>query len=356
MHNMKKILSILFFTLTLACGWAMPVFDSYLPDTSGEYVYYRDFSFERESYVGILYYDDETFQLRYYAPQSEAGFLTEKDIELLVSVDPEADHLELTGERFISHLTPGDEDTEIVNYLHDLLYELFARRSRAEIITYENQDDKSGYYDFMQFGGNVKIIYDCTVPLFNLRTIYSEGGDVLFNCVTFGQIKSTTDGTFSDFKGFNFPAVSADENPKAYKKAKSNPAVYEKQSILLDKNWTQQLENFWTLNEDSLIALSEIPDFYEDYNKNCCFLIRKLLLSAENSYTDFSSTESFIRENSVKIISKTAQTKSQRMIVNTKILTKNSAKKSMNYFSIATYESAYKKNQSYFEKIIKSYK
>ena len=353
---MKKLFSILLLNFTLTVSWAMPVFESYLPDTSGEYVYYRDYSFERESYVGILYYDDETFQLRYYAPQNEAAFLTEKDIELLVSADPEADHLELTGERFLSHLSPSDEDTEIVNYLHDLLYELFARRSRAEIITYENQDEKSGYTDFMQFGGNVKIIYDCTVPLFNLRTIYSEGGDVVFNCVTFGQIKSTTDPTFSDFKGFNFSASSADENPKVYKKAGEKTAAYEKQRLSLDKNWTQQLENFWTLNEDSLIALSEIPDYYDDFNKNSSFLIRKLLLSSENSYTDFASTETFIKDKIIKIISKTGQTKSQRMIVNTKILSKNPEKNSMNYFSIATYEAAYKKNQSYFEKIIKSYK
>ena len=353
---MKKIFTFLVSLILASAAFAMPVFKSYLTDTSGEYVYYRDYSFERESYVGILYYDDETFQLRYYAPQNEAGFLTEKDIELLVSADPEADHLELTGERFLSHLSPSDEDTEIVNYLHDLLYELFARRSRAEIITYENQDEKSGYTDFMQFGGNVKIIYDCTVPLFNLRTIYSEGGDVVFNCVTFGQIKSTTDPTFSDFKGFNFSASSADENPKVYKKAGEKTAAYEKQRLSLDKNWTQQLENFWTLNEDSLIALSEIPDYYDDFNKNSSFLIRKLLLSSENSYTDFASTETFIKDKIIKIISKTGQTKSQRMIVNTKILSKNPEKNSMNYFSIATYEAAYKKNQSYFEKIIKSYK
>lgn len=353
---MKKIFTSIVSLIFASAAFAMPVFKSYLPDTSGEYLYYRDYSFERESYVGILYYDDETFQLRYYAPQNEDAFLTEKDIELLVSADPKADHLELTGERFLSHLSPSDEDTEIVNYLHDLLYELFARRSRAEIITYENQNEKSGYTDFMQFGGNVKIIYDCTVPLFNLRTISSEGGDILFNCVTFGQIKNTADTSFSDFKGFNFKASKSDENPKIYKKSKEKIVLFEKQSISLDKNWTQQLENFWTLNEDSLIALSEIPDYYEDFTKNSCFLIRKLLLSSENSYTDFASTESFIRDKSIKIISKTAQTKSQRMIVNTKILTKNPEKKSMNYFSIATYESAYKANQGYFEKIIKSYK
>ena len=69
---MKKVLSSLFSFILCAGLFAMPVFSSYLPDTSGEYVYYQDKTFERESYIGIIYYDDETFGIRYYSPKSES--------------------------------------------------------------------------------------------------------------------------------------------------------------------------------------------------------------------------------------------------------------------------------------------
>ena len=75
---MKKIISALRAIFISASLFAMPVFESYLPDTSGEYVYYQDRTFDRESYIGIIYYDDDTFGIRYYAPKSESLFLPEK--------------------------------------------------------------------------------------------------------------------------------------------------------------------------------------------------------------------------------------------------------------------------------------
>lgn len=355
---MKKLLSS-FFTFILCAGlFSMPVFESYIPDTSGEFVYYQDKSFERVSYVGILYYDDETFQVRYYAPKDETKFLPEKEINLLISVNPEADHWDMTGERILTSISPdpASDDAQIVNYLHDLLYEFSSRRSHRPVINFQNQQEESFFSDFVQFGGNVKVVYDCVVPLFNIRSIEDTNGQKVFDCITIGQIKDTNDPTFEDFKGFDAIEKNDEKKVKAYSKAKALNVSFQNQRLTLDKNWNQQLENFWTLNEDSLIALSAIPSFYEDADKNNCFIIRKLLLSAKESYTVFSATEYFINGEKIKIVSKTAQTNSNRMIYNTKLINKNEKNKNLDYFSIATYENAYKANQGYFEKIIKSYK
>ena len=48
--------------------------------------------------------------------------LAEKDIRILFTIDASQDHVELTGERIISTVTP--DDTDIINYIHDILYEL----------------------------------------------------------------------------------------------------------------------------------------------------------------------------------------------------------------------------------------
>ena len=81
---MKKTLLTL---IILFCGavaaFSLPGFTPFVPDTAGEYVYYRDYSFARESYIGILNYDDTSSQIRYYAPTSRQLSMPEKDIALL---------------------------------------------------------------------------------------------------------------------------------------------------------------------------------------------------------------------------------------------------------------------------------
>ena len=353
---MKRIISALWAIFISASLFAMPVFESYLPDTSGEYVYYQDRTFDRESYIGIIYYDDDTFGIRYYAPKSESLFLPEKEIALLLTVDKNAGHWEMTGEKILTRISPEpeSEDAQIINYLHDLLYEFSSRRGKLPVISPENQEEYSTFTDFVQFGGDVKITYDCIVPLFNIRTIASEKDGKVFDCISFGQIKSAGDTAFTDFKGFSSQAGQDEKAVKGYKKAKALTVSYENQSVNIDKNWTQQLENCWTLGDDSLISISAIPSFYDDYKKNACFLIRKLLLSSQGSYTDYSAAGYSIKVDGVKIVSKSYQTKNGRMIYNTKILSKTDS--GMSYFSIACYENVYKKNQSYFEKIIRSYR
>ncbi len=99
-------------------AFALPGVQPSIPDLSGQYVYYKDTTFERESYTGILCYDESTYALRYYAPMTNKKQRA-KDIQILFSLDPTKNHVDLTGERIITAITP--EDTDIVNYLHDSL-------------------------------------------------------------------------------------------------------------------------------------------------------------------------------------------------------------------------------------------
>ena len=177
----KTILSIITTILLTASVFALPGFTSFIPDSAGEYVYYRDTSFTRESYVGILMYDEATYQIRYIAPQDDTEKLPEKEIALLLTVDAKADFWNMTGEKIISTILPDTDDTEIVNYLHDLLYEFSARRIKADVV---ETDKLIIDQDYAQFGGNTSITFDARVPLFNIRTIADEKGNKVFDCVT----------------------------------------------------------------------------------------------------------------------------------------------------------------------------
>ena len=126
--------------------FALPGVQKTVPDASGEYVYYRDFSFNRESYVGFLYYDDSTYEARYYAPATET--LPAKNIDLLFSAAQKNGRLEMTGERFV--VPPQQDDVAIVNYIHDLVYELSGRR--AKLLEPPLVDYEKAAAPFMQAG------------------------------------------------------------------------------------------------------------------------------------------------------------------------------------------------------------
>ena len=112
---------------------ALPGFSPSISDVPGEFVYYQDKTFERESYIGFLMYDEKTYAVRYYAPSDPKTSAPEMNVRVYVTLDPDAGHIELTGEKIISARTP--DDGEIINYIHDMLYELNARRIKAGLIS-----------------------------------------------------------------------------------------------------------------------------------------------------------------------------------------------------------------------------
>ncbi len=351
--SMKKtILSIIATILLTTSVFALPGFTSFIPDSAGEYVYYRDTSFTRESYIGILGYDASTIQIRYFAPQDDAAMLPEKEIAILITVDPKADFWNMTGEKIISTILPDTDDTDIVNYLHDLLYEFSARRISADAV----ESDKLTFdQDYAQFGGKVALTFDARVPLFNIRTIADEKGSKVFDCVTIGAIKSAEDKSFEAFRGVTAPKPEVTKETRKASKAKI--CKFENRQVTLDESWEQKMENFWTLGNDSLITMSTLPKVAENKVLNDLYVQRKLLESTEGSYTDFQNCEiSYIQaKDSYKLVSTSFFPESNINVCLTKLLTRNKDG-GFDYFSISTYQSAYLKNPLYFDKIIKSYK
>jgi hypothetical protein len=66
---MKKVVcsSVLFILLFCSGLFALPGIDEWMPTVSGEYVYYRDYTFTDETYIGFLQYDAGTYAVRYYS-------------------------------------------------------------------------------------------------------------------------------------------------------------------------------------------------------------------------------------------------------------------------------------------------
>ena len=348
----KTILSILTSIILTTAAVALPGFTSFIPDAAGEYVYYHDSSFTRESYIGILCYDEATLQIRYFAPQDDNAKLPSKEIAILISVDPKSDYWNMTGENIISTILPDTDDTDLVNYLHDLLYEFSSRRISAGSV---ESDKVILDQDFSQFGGKVSLTFDARIPLFNIRTITDAKGTKVFDCVSIGTIKSSEDKSFDEFNGVAAPKPEVTKENKKASKAKI--CKFEKRQVTLDEEWEQKMENFWTLGNESLVTMSALPKVSDNKVLNDLYVQRKLLESTEGSYTDFQNCEITYTQakDSYKIINTSYFPESNINVYVTKILTRNS-EGGFDYFSISTYQTAYLKSPSYFDKIVKSYK
>lgn len=367
---MKKIFTTIIISLFVTATFsALPYFDSYIPDEAGDFVFYRDNSFTRESYIGILCYDDVTLQVKYFAPQNQN--LGEKEIAVLVTLNPDTPYMELTGEKIMGQILPESEDVDIVNYLHDILYEFNSHRmdAREDLILARDaknfllEPQKTVIQNYEQFGGKVAITYDAIVPLFNIREIKAGDGSSALKCVTIGKINSSDDKTFDNFKGI--PASQKNSKKGNLKSSKSEKISYKNKTITLDSQWKKVLnettntyfENLFTLGESAMISLSELSLPGEDFTKEALYVTRKILQGSQNSVTDLEN--SYIKWDSkqtkCQIFAELYNQENGRKKVNNDILLKNSDG-NLSYLSLAVFKDAFDSNVSYFNKILKSYK
>ncbi|MCR5063189.1 MAG: hypothetical protein K6A89_07905 [Treponema sp.] len=369
---MKKFFISIICLITFASSvFAIPYFSTIVKDEAGEFVYYRDFSFLRESYIGLLAYDDTTLQVKYYAPSDPAKNLAEKEIAILVTIDPETSYMKLTGEKIISEISPDSEDVDIVNYLHDILYEFNSHKVQETNIPDQTWADFSSLTkkDFVlerkltqqydQFGGIVEITYNPIIPLFNISQIKAPDGSIALSCVTIGKINSSDDKTFDAFKGI--PEEKAKKSKGKLKAKKASEYTYENQKISLGTEWKRVsdasdesiIENLFVLDTDAFISLNEIPSEYVD---NIYYLLRKLIQSSDNSIGDFKN--SYIKYDAktsvYEIYIENYNQKNNSKLVKI-IKLSDSAETKFSYVSLAVFKNAYDANVSYFRNILKSW-
>lgn len=350
---MKRIITSIAIFLASFFAFSLPAVTSSVPDFSGQYVYYKDFSFERESYIGIVYFDEDTYGLRYYAPAIEGSskFQPEKNIYILFTIDSQKQNLELTGERILTSITP--EDTDLVNYIHDFFYEMTARRQNAGSFS----EPKSEYQEYEQFGGNVTLYFNPLIPVFNLERIDSIDKKTVLQVVTAGQLVSSEDQSFAKFTGISQKFKDADHKFKKDKKARPLEVSYrasEKSSELkakLDSSWKAATENFYTLNNVAVFTVNEVTSPTEG---KIDVLKRRLLLGTELVYPDYRSQA--VQKNSNGLLfSQTSYHAESNSYTNDFKFIRIIDSKTVALYTLTVFAGAYEGNKKYFDSIIKSF-
>ena len=375
---MKKasVASILFGLVLLVAALtpaaAFPGIQSYLKDESGQYVYYRDYTFPYEAYVGFLHYDEGTYGMRFYAPNqplegvsqaaAQAGMAAKggmvgvpKSVEILFTVNTETKVTEMTGEKFLTTITGSD--TEIVNYLHDLVYEFSARRRKlADPVVTKAVSSRE---DFPQFGGPVTMKYSFDVPIFNLQEIIGADGAPSFQLATVGALASSSDNSFFAFTGFPAPMQDKARNFTSTQKKPSQKIQYKGQEIKLDEQWTQAAENMYLLGDVAMVAMTEFQPSEQVAAAGTAAILdafcRTLSLGTTGSYTDWGNRKIKRGRNELEVSLRTHIPEDNAVSQNFKFITKNKAG-GYSIMTLTIFDRAYKDNRTYFDAIVKSYK
>ena len=351
---MKKICFLFsIFILSISASFALPHVTQNVPDFSGQYVYYRDYSFERESYIGILCYDESTYAFRYYAPAiiEKKNPQPEKNIHILFTIDSEKEDLELTGERIVTSVTP--EDTDFVNYIHDFFYEMTKRRQNAGEVTAE----KSEYQDYEQFGGKVMLYFNPLIPLFNLEKIVSVDKKTLLQIITAGQLVSSEDESFSNFTGIAEKFKDTTHKFKKNKKSKTVNVVYkatENSSELktkLDSSWNAAAENFYTLNNVAVYTVNEVTSPMEG---KIDILKRRLLLGNELVYPNWQNQKIESKNGGTLFTQISYHAESNSYTYDFKFIREIDSK-TVGLYTLTVFAGAYTSDKKYFDSIIKSF-
>lgn len=351
---MKKSISLLFALLLLSVvASALPGVKQYTPDFSGEYVFYRDKSFTTPSVVGFVYYNASTYGARYYCPADAKKQSAPRDISIYYTVDAENGSIEMTGER-ITGSDGSQDDADIVNYLHDLFYELAERRQKQDL---QSAQPLVVSDDFVQFGGAVKITYNNVIPIFNVEKITAADGDAVLEVETIGALTSSGDSSFAYYKGVEGLPKDRERTTKL-ERGKRMPAQFGSQSVSIDSSWQKNMDNIWFLGDSALLSLTDIsaPQLFKDSPEQYQeILLKKLSESTELSFSLWKHYRAESKGNTVKLTSVFYQPEKGDVTRDFKILTKK-ADGNYTLLSLTVFDSVYQKNRSYFNKILKSYK
>lgn len=362
----KTFLSVIAFLLISLNASAIPGVKHFIKDNSGEFVYYRDKSFTRESYVGFLTYDETTYAARYFAPATKE--LPAKNIELLFTLNPKKPVIEITGERFVTPVT--QDDVEIINYIHDLIYELGKRRQSIGEISPRAESDKtvnpSVVYEkstvllnsglksseqFDQFGGKVEIYYDYLVPIFNVKKIMTPEGSA-FETVAVGMLKGSDDRSFSDFVPLA-PAKGMIGHKILSKKPAAKTYNFGTSSITLDGLWKQagQVENMFFYGDSAMVGVGVINSWELNlYLKTC-------LLSAHESYLPWDKISIIRQDNQITVYSTVFTGTVNSKKINSFITQSPKLDKKQNgMLTMVVSELDYENEKKYFTAILKSWK
>ena len=248
----KGMMPILWYCFVIIA--APPIFAAQKPLTqtaqgtfSGDYVVYRDYSWKTPTWVGFLYYDDETYGVFIHTPDKKST------ISILFSGKAEGTKLNLTGQQIISPITP--DDTFAVNYLMTLLPKLY------ELRTYPRPNNEifgasTVKTHIEEFGGAVELRFQSFIPLFHLTTITGAKKETILELTEIGTIQGSSEAAFYGYSPVE--PKTGTNTFKVDKKAQKETVTVSGIALALDSQWKKIADNSFLCGNTAFLTVSSI--------------------------------------------------------------------------------------------------
>lgn len=228
-------------------------FRDFAPMASGEFAFYRDYTFTEPTWTGILSYDENTWAAQTFAPG------TGRRVTVFFTGEIQNGEFILTGQRNDSDFR--QEDVPFINYLMQILPFLYNTRLTAEAAggnapeqNARTADDArtSGFLppriqaaaDSPLFGGKCEATFAPETPLFNVIHIKDASGKKVFEFEYGGIISKETSAGF-----FNFEPIP----PEAKKQLAEITAKRTPETDVTDVRAEQISPNFFLVGETVFI-------------------------------------------------------------------------------------------------------
>lgn len=248
---------------------------------SGEFAFYRDYTFNEPTWTGILFYDENTWAAQTFSPG------TGHRIIVFFKTEVQNGRLVLTGQKNDSNL---QQDVPFINYLMKIFPFLYDSRLTAEKNgkTIAGSDTRGGKLsagllspdvetdtESLLFGGKCRVSLSPETPLFNVTLVKDSSGKKLFEFEYGGIISEESSGAF-----FNFEPVP-DSVKKSIAEIKSGGAAYVD---LTDIQITSITPNSFFLGENALVLIAS-GENRQDFNpaKFLAEMAKGTLISPPNS-------------------------------------------------------------------------
>lgn len=237
------------FVPTLLFATQKPTKESAQGTFSGDYVIYRDYSWKIPTWIGFLYYNDETYGA--FIRTDEPG--NSRTVSILFSAQVEKGRLVLTGQQIISSIT--QDDTFGVNYLMELLpklYEIktFPRAGKAPFGTATVRKQME------EFGGAVTLDFQSFLPLFHLKAITGAKKEPVLELTEIGSINGNGESVF-----YGYDPAEPQQNTNVFtvdKAAKKETVTVSGVQLHLDSQWKKIADNSFLCEDTAFLTVSTV--------------------------------------------------------------------------------------------------
>ena len=218
---------------------------------SGDYVIYRDYSWKAPTWIGFLYYNDETYGAFIRTDEPENS----RTVSILFSGKIEKGQLVLTGQQIISSITP--DDTLSVNYLMGLLPKLYELKSFPYA-----RDGKMVFgrttmrKQMEEFGGAVTLDFQSFIPLFHLKAMTGAKKETVLELVEIGSINGNGEAVF-----YGYSPTKPQQGTNVFtldKTAKKETITVSDVPLYLDSQWKKIADNSFLCGDTAFLTVGMV--------------------------------------------------------------------------------------------------